>query len=67
MKVIDQYSTRKFDGKSFGYYGGSFSKEVAERVKRKIMSTGGMVRITKAKENHPTEKRKVTFYRIWMR
>ena len=67
MKIIDQYSTRKFDGKSFGYYGGSFTKEVAERVKRKIMSTGGMVRITKAKENHPIEKRKVTFYRIWMR
>lgn len=65
--TIDQYSTRKFDGKSFGYYGGSFSKEVAERAKRKIMSNGGMVRITKAKESHPIEKRKVVFYRIWMR
>ena len=67
MKAIDQYSTRKFDGKSFGYYGGSFTKEAAERVKRKIMSTGGMVRITKAKILHPTERRMVTFYRIWMR
>ena len=65
--TIDQYSTRKFDGKSFGYYGGSFSKEVAERVKHKIMNTSGQVRITKAKESHPTEKRKVVFYRIWMR
>jgi len=65
--VINQYSTRKFDGKSFGYYGGSFSKDVAERVKRKIMSTGGQVRITKGKELHPTERRKVMFYRIWMR
>jgi len=65
--TIDQYSTRKFDGKSFGYYGGSFSKETAERVKAKIMKTGGQVRITKAKESHPTERRKVIFYRIWMR
>jgi hypothetical protein len=65
--MIDKHSARKFDGKSFGYYGGSFSKEVAERVKHKIMSTGGQVRITKAKESHPTEGRKVIFYRIWMR
>ena len=65
--MADQYSTRKFNGKSFGYYGGSYSKEVAERIKRKIMSTGGQARITKTKALHPTEKRKVAFYYIWMR
>ena len=67
MKEINQYSTRKFDGKSFGYYGGSLSKETAERIKHKIMNTGGQVRITKGKTRHPTEKRIVSFYRIWMR
>lgn len=65
--VIGKYSTRKFEGKSFGYYGGSYSKEVAERVKTKIMKNGGFVRITKGRELHPTERRVVNFYRIWVR
>lgn len=65
--AIDKYSTRKFEGKSFGYCGGSYSKEVAERVKAKIMKNGGFVRITKGRELHPTERRMVNFYRIWMR
>lgn len=65
--AIDKYITRKFEGKTFGYYGGSYSKETAERVKSKIMKTGGFVRITKGRELHPTERRMVNFYRIWMR
>jgi uncharacterized protein YwgA len=64
-REINQYSQRKFDGKSFGYYSGSYSKEVAERVKRKLMTTGTQVRITKGRE--PLRNEIVNFYRIWVR
>lgn len=63
----NQYSTKVYDGKKYGYYGGSYSKETAERVKHKLMANGSQVRIQPCKHHHPTEKRKVNFYVIWMR
>ena len=62
-----KYISRTFDGEMFGYYSGSFSKESAEMMKRKIMKSGSKVRIVKGKERHPTDGRMINFYRIYMR
>ena len=58
VKYTERKKERKFGGKSFSYYGGSYAKEPAMRIKDKLMNGGAFVRIVKGRESitQPIEK-----------
>lgn len=73
MRRITSNSKKRFDGKTFYWYGGSSSRYGAETSAEKLRARGDLARVEKVTEPHiyvdklvPASQRNA-FYFIWRR